>query len=95
MNYNKNPIRLVGYWNGDENNPDIVFIPPDNELKRKKYSLVVIELTEPFEREDSAEIKQLEKTVNKIESYNSKVSKKFNDASNSLKKLNKIMKRFK
>jgi len=85
--------RLVGYWNGDVDNPDIVFNPPKDEKTKQTYTLVVIDITHPFETNETPEPKN---TIKKIDSiFNKKTVSKLDQANNSLKKLNKVIRRFK
>lgn len=47
------PIKLVGYWNGSETDPEIVFDIPTSD-SNKDYKLVVITLEVPNETTEGA-----------------------------------------
>ena len=91
----KDPVRLVGYWNGDEDNPSIMFNTPSTE--QKEYSLVVIEILEPFEHpEERIDVQKVNRASKKLERlYSNKAHKKITEANKSLSKMSKILKRLK
>lgn len=79
-------IKLVGYWNGSIDSPDIVFSnnPPEN------YKLVVMELQIP---EENSSDTSLNKTSKKFLSSALKSEKSLKEISRKINTVNQIMRR--
>lgn len=80
-------VTLVGYWNGNKTEPDIVF----NDNPQEGYELVLIEITKPFVKEDS----EIGRILTKTEKVIKRQSEKARDLAIQFNKLNKITRRLK
>lgn len=58
---NQKEVNLVGYWNGDEEDPDITFNTSESDC----YYLCNIKLTVVPQRSSNCEIQKLERSIKK------------------------------
>jgi len=87
---------LVGYWNGDEENPDIIFTTPTEQ--QSQYKLVVIEIIQPFENDEVVDVPEVNRATNRLRKCSTvlkKNTRKIEDVNKSLRKLTRLTKRFK
>lgn len=89
MTVDEDSTVLVGYWNGDEDDPEISFAPIEG------YKLVVLKIIEPFQNTqelDAVKLNKSLKTLKKQATSSAKASKKLEEVGKSLSSLAKLAK---